>query len=82
MRDITPNSGAYLSESDYYEPNWPRAFFGDNYERLKSIKEEYDPNGMFRVWNGVGGLRPEGDYAGSSESPESSTLPSWIPSEF
>jgi hypothetical protein len=39
--------------------------FGDNYPRLKSIKEKYDPNGMFRVWNGVGGLRPENDNAAS-----------------
>jgi hypothetical protein len=28
-------------------------------------QEKYDPNGMFRVWNGVGGLRPENDNAGS-----------------
>lgn len=31
----------------------------DNYARLKSIKQTYDPEGMFRVWNGIGGLRPE-----------------------
>jgi hypothetical protein len=39
LRDITPNSGAYLNEADYNEPNWQKTFFGDNYDRLKSIKE-------------------------------------------
>jgi len=65
LRDITPNSGAYLNEADYYEPNWPKSLFGDNYERLKSIKEEYDPNGLFRVWNGIGGTRSEDNNASS-----------------
>ena len=59
LREITPNSGTYAPESDYYEPDWEKNFFGDNYERLKAIKEKYDPDYMFQVWNGVGGLRPE-----------------------
>lgn len=61
LRDITPNSGAYWNEADYYEPDWEQSFFGDNYDRLKQVKEEYDPDGIFRVWNGVGGTRPEGN---------------------
>ena len=60
IRAITPNSGAYINESDYYEPNWEHSFWGEaNYARLKTIKQKYDPTGMFRVWNGVGGTRPE-----------------------
>jgi FAD/FMN-containing dehydrogenase len=60
IRNITPNSGTYINESDYFEPNWEEAFFGAaNYSRLKGIKQKYDPEGMFRVWNGVGGTRPE-----------------------
>ena len=47
LRAITPNSGAYQNESDYYEPNWPESFFGVNYERLVQIKEKYDPYSMF-----------------------------------
>ena len=59
-----PDSGAYWNESDYYEPNWEQTFWGtENYQRLKTIKEKYDPNGMFRVWNGVGGLRAETQVA-------------------
>ena len=46
--------------TDRYEPNWEASFWGEeNFARLKTIKEKYDPNGVFQVWNGVGGLRPE-----------------------
>ena len=60
LRAITPSSGAYWNESDRYEPNWEQSFWGaENYSRLKAIKQKYDPSGMFRVWNGVAGLRAE-----------------------
>lgn len=60
IREITPNSGAYWNEADRFEPNWEQSFWGiENYNRLKTIKEKYDPNGRFRVWNGIGGTRPE-----------------------
>ena len=59
LRDITPNSGAYWNEADMNEPNWEHTFWGDNYAALKEIKQKYDPHRMFRVWNGVGGTRPE-----------------------
>jgi len=67
LREITPSSGAYLNEADYYEPNWPENFFGVNYERLVEIKENYDPKSMFQVWNGIGGLRAEDDNPDASE---------------
>ena len=60
LRASTSNSGAYWNEADRYEPNWEQSFWGtDNYSKLKAIKEKYDPSGMFRVWNGVSGLRAE-----------------------
>ena len=59
LRDITPNSGAYWNEADINEPNWEHTFWGGNYAALKEIKAKYDPHRMFRVWNGVGGTRPE-----------------------
>ena len=60
LRAITLDSGAYYNEAAYYEPNWEQSFWGmENYRKLKSIKQKYDPTGMFRVWNGVGGTRPE-----------------------
>jgi hypothetical protein len=46
LRQLAPNTGAYLNEADVYEPNWKQAFFGDNYERLLSIKQKYDPGNV------------------------------------
>ena len=47
LRDATPGSGAYWSESDYAEPDWEDAFWGTNVPRLQSIKAAVDPNGTF-----------------------------------
>jgi FAD/FMN-containing dehydrogenase len=48
LRKITPNSGAYWNETDRYEPNWEESFWGkENYAKLKTIKQKYDPNGVF-----------------------------------
>ena len=60
LRKVTPNSGAYWNEADKIEPNWEQSFWGmENYKKLKEIKQKYDPTGMFRVWQGIGGTRPE-----------------------
>jgi FAD/FMN-containing dehydrogenase len=42
-------SGAYMGEADPNEPDWQQKFFGtmDIYNRLKSIKDTVDPNGLF-----------------------------------
>eukprot|EP00048_Salpingoeca_helianthica_P020198 m.5391 g.5391 ORF g.5391 m.5391 type:complete len:588 (-) comp4518_c0_seq1:51-1814(-) len=48
LRFVFPDSGAYFAESDYYEPQWQQAFWGDNYPRLQSIKRAVDPTGMFQ----------------------------------
>lgn len=44
LRKLSPETGAYFNEADPYEPDWQQAFFGKNYDRLKEIKEKYDPN--------------------------------------
>ncbi|XP_024541102.1 uncharacterized FAD-linked oxidoreductase ARB_02478 [Selaginella moellendorffii] len=49
LRDLTQESGAYLNEADFNEPNWQESFFGVNFERLKSIKKVVDPNKLFRL---------------------------------
>lgn len=43
LRDLSPETGAYFNEPDSYEPEWQHAFFGENYGKLKKIKEKYDP---------------------------------------
>lgn len=54
LRKIAPNAGSYVSESNYFNANWQQAFFGGNYARLRTVKQKYDPDGLFFVHHGVG----------------------------
>lgn len=54
VRAATPESGSYVNETDYFEPDWQRSFWGDSYPRLLEIKRRYDPANLFRVHHGVG----------------------------
>ena len=51
---VTPNSGSYVNETDYFEDDWQQSFWGDNYPRLLAIKRRYDPTNLFCVHHGVG----------------------------
>jgi FAD/FMN-containing dehydrogenase len=50
--DVAPAS--YVSESSYFEREWQQSYWGTNYSRLRAVKAEYDPNGLFFVHHGVG----------------------------
>ena len=52
--DVAPDGGAYMSESNYFERNFQRSYWGNNYPRLAAIKKKYDPDGLFVIHNGVG----------------------------
>jgi len=54
LRAIAPVGGSYVSESDFFESDWQRSFWGSNYPRLAAIKKKYDPQGLFFVHHGVG----------------------------
>lgn len=54
LRRLTPDFGSYLAESNYFEPDWQRAFWGPHYGRLRAAKDRYDPEGLFCVHHGVG----------------------------
>ncbi|KAI1450613.1 FAD-binding domain-containing protein [Annulohypoxylon stygium] len=43
LRRLAPESGVYLNEANTFEPGWQWSFYGQNYERLRSIKDKYDP---------------------------------------
>jgi FAD/FMN-containing dehydrogenase len=51
---LVPQPASYVWETDYFQPNWQRAFWGDNYARLLAVKRRYDPDGVFFLHHGVG----------------------------
>lgn len=51
---VAPSNGSYVSESDFFEADWQRSFWGKNYPRLERIKQKYDAEGLFFVHHGVG----------------------------
>jgi FAD/FMN-containing dehydrogenase len=54
IRKLLPRVGSYVWETDYFQPNWQEAFWGENYARLRAVKDKYDPDGLFFLHHGVG----------------------------
>ncbi|KAL4893189.1 FAD/FMN-containing dehydrogenase [Aspergillus ambiguus] len=54
LEAVTPGSGAYQNEANFRQLNWQETFFGENYDKLLSIKEKWDPDHFFYVLKGVG----------------------------
>jgi len=52
--DATPNSGSYSNETDYFEKDWQKSFWGEHYPRLLQIKQKYDPDNLFWCHHSVG----------------------------
>ena len=47
LRDLAPDTGAYVNEADPLEPDWQKTFWGENYPRLARLKKKWDPRGVF-----------------------------------
>ena len=54
IRKLLPRVGSYVWETDYLQPHWQDAFWGENYDRLLTVKSKYDPDGLFFLHHGVG----------------------------
>jgi FAD/FMN-containing dehydrogenase len=54
IRKILPRVTSYVWETDFFQPDWQDAFWGENYPRLRAIKAKYDPEGLFFLHHGVG----------------------------
>lgn len=54
LAKLAPEAGAYLNEADPNQPDWKRAFYGANYNRLLAIKNKYDPYRLFYAPTAVG----------------------------
>lgn len=57
IRNAVPNAGSYVSEAGFFDSEWQRRSFGNNYPRLLSIKDRYDPEGLFVTHHGIGSER-------------------------
>mmetsp|Transcript_13776 Transcript_13776/g.21279 ORF Transcript_13776/g.21279 Transcript_13776/m.21279 type:complete len:586 (-) Transcript_13776:131-1888(-) len=57
VRELLPNSigaGASYNHHSPEEPDWRNALWGENYDRLLSIKKDVDPHHRFNCWHCVG----------------------------
>lgn len=54
LEPISPNSATYMNEASLYEPDFRKSFFGSHYDKLRMIKQKYDPKSLFLVAEGVG----------------------------
>ncbi|KAL9082980.1 MAG: hypothetical protein Q9165_008708 [Trypethelium subeluteriae] len=54
LEKLTPAAGAYLNEGDINQPDFQNVFYNRNYDRLKSIKDKYDPLHTFYGLTSVG----------------------------
>jgi Berberine and berberine like len=57
LAELTPNGACYLNEGDFMQPDFENVFYSENYNRLLSIKDRYDPNQMFYARTAVGSAR-------------------------
>jgi FAD/FMN-containing dehydrogenase len=54
LRKVVSDKGSYVSESNYFNAEWQKEYWGGNHARLAKIKAKYDPDGLFTVHHGVG----------------------------
>jgi len=54
LRQVAPAAASYVSESNFFEPEWQRSYWGPHYPRLRAVKDTYDPDGLYFVHHGVG----------------------------
>jgi FAD/FMN-containing dehydrogenase len=53
LTQVAPGAGAYFSESDFFQKDYKKAYWGTNVARLAAAKRTYDPDGTFTVRNGI-----------------------------
>jgi hypothetical protein len=54
LKALTAQPASYVNETNYFQDEWQKAFWGNNYARLIRVKDRYDPTGLFFVHHGVG----------------------------
>lgn len=64
MKRQAPEIGVYMNEADSFDPDWEQDFYGTHYDRLLSIKQKRDPDGVFYCPTCVGSASWTSDAAG------------------
>jgi len=54
LRSVASDGGACVAESDCFQADWQRAFWGGHHAGLLAVKQRYDPGGLFFARSGVG----------------------------
>ncbi|KAJ5197634.1 hypothetical protein N7449_008113 [Penicillium cf. viridicatum] len=54
MKAAAPSIGTYMNEADSDDPDWKEDFYGEQYNSLNSVKQKYDPDGVFWCYRCVG----------------------------
>ncbi|KAI9658405.1 MAG: hypothetical protein M1821_002538 [Bathelium mastoideum] len=54
LENITPGSGSYPNEGNFQQPDYKEVFYGENYDRLLKIKQQYDPESILYGRTSVG----------------------------
>ncbi|KAL2357247.1 hypothetical protein BJ546DRAFT_1075356 [Cryomyces antarcticus] len=55
MQDLAPDTGCYMNEADYLNPDWKSDFHGEShYAALEAIRKKHDPAGTFYCPTRVG----------------------------
>jgi hypothetical protein len=47
-------SGAYMNEADPFNPRWKEEFYGENWDKLLSVKKKWDPEALLWARTAVG----------------------------
>jgi len=63
LRAAVPDTGAGFNHASKIEPDWRKAFWGSNLERLEPLKKKYDPDNRLNCWHCVGYQGDEPEYA-------------------
>ena len=44
----------HFFQASRYEFDWKKSFFGTHYDKLRAIKQKYDPRSLFLIYEGIG----------------------------
>lgn len=64
LEAATPGSGTYLNEANVKQHDWQKHFYGANFQRLRGIKDRWDPTAVFYAPTAVGSEDWEVDGSG------------------